>query len=162
MSATISDCGKYRYSLSRRIEGVGGDRKCLFIMLNPSTADEHNDDPTVRRCIAFSKRFNCSELIIENIFAYRATNPKELNSLSDPYGPHNGKAWLESFNKVKHHGGVVICAWGANPLVTSENTPDRYCGIDLYCLGKNKNGSPKHPLYLKSNAELEIYIKAVK
>jgi hypothetical protein len=161
MQAIISPCGKYRYSLKRKIEGVSGDKKCLFIMLNPSTADASKDDPTIRRCMSFAKREGCSELIVENIFAFRATNPKELIGRKDIAGEKNGYYWHKSFNEVIESKGIIICGWGNNSLVTEENPPDRYAGVDLYCLGLNKNGTPKHPLYVKADAPLLLFQEGV-
>lgn len=89
--AAFSECGQYRYVLSRNWEIDG--RKLVAIMLNPSTADAEVDDPTVRRLIKFAKSWNMDGLAIVNLFAYRTANPRELLSVKDPTGPENDD-WL--------------------------------------------------------------------
>ena len=84
--AVISDCGKYRYRLTRK---WGYGRPCGFIMLNPSTADALHDDPTIRRCVGFAKAWGCGALIVVNLFAVRATSPREMMRADDPVGPEN-------------------------------------------------------------------------
>lgn len=93
-SAEISPCGQYRYKLMRSIlQVVGWDKPALFIMLNPSTADADIDDPTVRRCIGFAKREMCSSLTVVNLYALRATDPRQLMKHQNPVGPLNDQ-WL--------------------------------------------------------------------
>lgn len=151
--AVISDCGTYRYMLRR----IWSDEKPLgVIMLNPSTADMTTDDNTIRRCVNFAKSFGHGGILVANLFAYRATKPDELFTASDPVGPDNFKHVKTMLSQVE----CVLCAWGANgdflgqgkkmaDFVTMRNA--------LYCLGVNKNGSPKHPLYVKSSTKLILY-----
>lgn len=153
-SAIISACGRYRYELIRR----WGDGPLLeFIMLNPSTADGSTDDPTIRRCIAFAKRWGYGGIVVRNLFAYRATSPTVLVNVDDPIGPEN-RTYLG-----REDAGCTIAAWGANPAavgwwngypydITAALTRRR-----LYCLGTNANGSPKHPLYVRSDIELQPF-----
>lgn len=162
-SAVISECKKYRYELRRKISDHG--RICCFIMLNPSTADAHQDDPTIRRCMGFAQRLECGELIVVNLFAYRATSPKDLFLATDPVGPDNFDYVTAAANEVWHHNtperGYVICAWGAygNHMDQGETVLgwlDRWC-VPAYCLGTTKDGNPRHPLYLKTDAQLIKY-----
>jgi hypothetical protein len=107
-TATISDCGKYRYTLSRvwdmALPQMG------FVMLNPSTADADTDDPTIRKCIGFAKRGHCGGINVVNLFAFRATDPADLRKAGYPCGPDNdahiARAMLASHS--------AVCAWGAN------------------------------------------------
>lgn len=154
MGALISDCKQYRYWLTRRIETMFPEKEpVLFVMLNPSTADDRSDDPTIRRCIGFAETWGCDRLTVANLYAYRATNPRILRSASDPIGPLND-SWLKSL--ASDHKDVV-CAWGAT---AQEDRVRNFClmmreiGVKLWCLGTTKSGAPRHPLYLKSNLSM--------
>jgi hypothetical protein len=125
-------------------------------MLNPSTADASIDDPTIRRCMAFAKREGRTHLTVVNLFALRATNPKELLESDDPFGPDNDKHLKEQLDK--HKNALIIAAWGSNKAVDMAELPP-FEQYDIYCLGKNANGTPKHPLYIKSDKELELFKK---
>ncbi len=154
MSAVISDCGKYRYVLRRQLNNPGKPFKpCLFIMLNPSTADSVSDDPTIRRCISFAKREGCTELTVINKCAYRATNPKELDGLRDPCGPENVFYCVKELEKHSK-GGLIIAAWGSNKWGRDLIFPAAPPLTKIYSLGENKDGTPKHPLYVKADAPL--------
>lgn len=165
-TAVISDCGKYRYRLGRRWSNVG--RPCLFIMLNPSTADAFEDDPTIRRCIAFAKSWGCSELTVVNLFAVRATDPKDMMAASDPVGPDNmehvksaADFAVRGYCYPKDCNGPVVCAWGAHGAYMDQaNTVLGWLEAELIkpvCLGITKSGQPKHPLYLASDTPLTPY-----
>ncbi len=151
--AVISDCRRYRYQLSREW-GVGPS--CNFIMLNPSTADAEMDDPTIRRCVSFAKKWGCGKLIVTNLFGFRATNPKYMKAADDPVGPENMK-YVEAAAKHadwhKGYAGFVVCAWGANgSFMNQADTVLRRLvagNIRPMCLAKTKAGLPRHPLYLK-------------
>src|SRR3954454_15761859 len=91
-NAVISACGRYRYLLSRQVGP--GLRTATFIMLNPSTADATNDDPTIRRCIGFARQWGCGRLAVLNLFAVRATDPAEMKRADDPVGPEN-RDWFD-------------------------------------------------------------------
>lgn len=156
-SAVISPCEKYRYVLKRRIpQPVRWVKKVVFIMLNPSTADHTIDDPTIRRCISFAESWGCTELSVVNLYAYRATDPIDLKTLSaiEAKGPENLNYQLEEINSAN----LIIAAWGKHggALGTPE-IRNIIAFTEVKCLGKNKDGSPKHPLYIKSDKELEIY-----
>lgn len=151
--ATISDCGLYRYHLWR----VWDDEKptLCFVMLNPSTADAAEDDPTIRRCIGFAKRDGYGGISVRNLFALRATNPAELSKAKDPVGPDNDKHLFMSCALISRlsHRARLVAAWGKLPSGRLLRARAQR-GINIvrvnapHCLGVNKDGSPKHPLYL--------------
>jgi len=146
----------YRYSLIRKWNENGN--KIAWIMLNPSTADENIDDPTIRRCIGFSKIWEAGEIEIVNLFAYRSTNPKYLYTYDDPIGKENDSFILNSVIKADK----VVIAWGAHGLLQKRS---KYVMSDLlkdyhkkiFFLKKLKNGEPGHPLYVKYTQELNCY-----
>ena len=157
-SATFSSCGKYRYTLSRDLEG---DKKGLvFILLNPSKADEVQDDPTIRRCIYFANREKAQSLTVLNLFAYRATKPKDLfRQCEGAFGPLNRET-IGSYFHCKDYFKFVA-AWGANGGFLAQGlrvvlTAEKL-GVPLYCLGQTKNGNPHHPLYIPNNTKLTRY-----
>ena len=104
--AIFSDCGRYRYRLWRTWDPALP--RLLWILYNPSTADASAEDPTLRRCIDFSRRWGFGGLTVVNHFAFRATNPRELNSISDPIGPENH----DHLNHALDTHEEVLCAWG--------------------------------------------------
>jgi hypothetical protein len=142
--AEISPCGQYRYWLTRR--WASGGRTVLFVGLNPSTADAVTDDPTIRKCVGFATRWGYSALLMGNLFAYRATNPKLLSTADDPVGPENREnlVWLI---EASH---MIVAAWGQHRLPCYAHTLAGWIlGLpQTRCLGQNQDGSPKHPLYL--------------
>ena len=151
----ISECGKYRYTLHRQItQLVRQVRPMLFIMLNPSTADADKDDPTIRRCIKFADRELCTSLTVVNLYAFRATNPKELLYVNDPIGPENDSYLCDQIQEHRLNG-IIIAAWGANPLVQNRGFSLNHHEGPFQCLGETKHGYPRHPLYVKSNQKLE-------
>jgi hypothetical protein len=156
--AVISDCGRYRYTLTRVIpQPVRWVKPALFIMLNPSTADATEDDPTIRRCIAFAAREGCTRLTVVNLFALRATDPAELARAADPIGPENDRHIREQIG-THHAFGRIFVAWGAHPIarMRAEWVRQEFAQVfDLCCLGTSKFGAPRHPLYIKRDAPLE-------
>lgn len=156
MSAVISACGQYRYELRRSSPNPPATclnpwQTCVFIMLNPSTADAEKDDPTIRRCRTFAQRLGCGKLVVVNIFAYRSSSPKVLKSVPDPYGPEN-KHYLDLH--LSDPTSIKIAAWGTNGLAELEGDRIAKKYGPLKCLGTNKSGSPKHPLYVHGRAPL--------
>lgn len=154
MKALISGCGHYRYWLTRPSETLYPDRgTALFVMLNPSTADHTEDDPTIRRCRGFARTWGCAGLTVANLYALRSTNPAGLWSNGDPVGPDNDRH-LESL--LREYTDVV-CAWGANARA---DRVAEFCELvsrtnaRLWCLGTTKAGAPRHPLYVKSTQPL--------
>lgn len=150
--ADFSEDRKYRYSLTRRW-GLFSENYLLFIGLNPSTADEKQDDPTIRRCINFAKRMNYDGIVMLNIFAFRATDPKVMMKESDPVGKDNDKTIL---SYVKE-GNVFVAAWGTLGRFLDRDKQVIKLVPNLKCLGITKEGFPKHPLYLKADCELIDY-----
>jgi hypothetical protein len=149
VSAVISDCGRYRYRLDR--DGPG-DGATVIIMVNPSTADAENDDHTIRKLRGFGERNRWGRLIVGNLFAFRATDVRELASTNDPIGPGNNSHLSEMFAEADR----IVCAWG--PV---SKQPRQYRGIrwnqvvrlagprPLYSIGEPaKCGHPCHPLTL--------------
>lgn len=139
----FSDCRQYRYTLWR--EWIGGNGYAVFVGLNPSTADEVNNDPTVRRCINFSKEWGFSGMFMMNIFAFRATDPEVMKAHPEPIGCDNDHHLLE----VAKDAGVVIAAWGVHGVHLRRNEAViNLLGDKLHCLKLTKQGHPAHPLYL--------------
>ena len=114
----------------------------MFIGLNPSTADETEDDPTIRRCISFAKSWGYSSILMMNAYAYRATNPKDMMAADDPIGPKNDDELRDRASGC----GLIIAAWGAHCEQHRAEQVHAALGYRaIMCLGVNKNGSPKHP-----------------
>jgi hypothetical protein len=155
-SAVISDDGRYRYVLSRLL-GFGGEGTCLFVMLNPSTADASRNDPTIRRCIRFGQHWGYSRLVVANLFALRATNPRVLRTASEPIGAELGgrinlnDEWLRQLSADPGLKRVIV-AWGnlatQEQIDRAEQVIGILCGsfLPLKCLGVTGKGHPKHPL----------------
>jgi len=119
-------------------------------MLNPSTADENEDDPTLNRCINFAKKWGYGGLYVGNLFPYRASDPTELLRQQNPSGESNLKFLLE----MKENCVDVVCAWGQN-IGIPEWIKDNF--EELNYIELSKNGTPKHPLYLKGNLNLKSF-----
>ena len=154
--AVISECGRYRYQLSR---SWSDGPKCLFIRLNPSTADASNDDPTIRRCIGFARAWGYGGLCIGNLFPFRATYPKAL------LGPvmWNIDGNEEHLRSMRDTCSLVLCAWGNGHIV--KKVMMRFPGYlplqslgELNYIGLAKDGTPKHPLYLKGGLQPRVII----
>ena len=143
----LSDDRVYRYSLWR--EWIGGEGYVMFIGLNPSTADETLDDPTIRRCVGFAKAWGFSALCMANLFAFRATKPKVMKQASDPVGKDNDK-WLRH---LCDGASLVIAAWGTDGSYLARDR--KVCNLlgAMDCLGVTKDGYPRHPLYLRADVE---------
>lgn len=148
--AVYSDCEAYRYLLTRVWDADGP--RALFIMLNPSTATEVQNDPTVERCERRARALGFGAFRVTNIFAYRATDPKVMRAQDDPVGPANDAAILDSLEWASGAGDQVICAWGAHGahLARGDHVASllRATGRKLHHLGLTKSGAPKHPLYI--------------
>lgn len=145
----FSECRRYRYTLWREWGSSGlfhsnSDRYLMVVGLNPSTADETLDDPTIRKCIGFAKRWGFGALCMTNLFAFRATDPKVMMSESDPVGPECDE-WLW---RCADGTGSILAAWGNHGSHLGRASTVSQMFPDLICLGTNKDGSPKHPLYV--------------
>lgn len=120
----------------------------MFIGLNPSTADEVNDDPTVRRCIGYARAWGYGGLIMTNVFAFRATDPNDMKAAPDPVGPNNDR-WLIECART---AGLVVAAWGNDGAFQGRGRQVvemmRQAGVQLMCLRTTQGGAPGHPLYL--------------
>ncbi len=135
---------KERYSLKR--EWDNSKNKILYIMLNPSLADDKNDDPTIRRLINFTKKFNYGGFLVGNIFTTITPNPKELDK-SKGMSDKNFEELIKLINKVDQ----IVYAWGSS---IEEPQLLKKLVLSPKCFGKNFNGTPKHPLYLPSQTKL--------
>lgn len=160
-AAVISQCRKYRYVLTREWkEDIKYFDRITFVMLNPSTAEANIDDPTIRKCIKFAMREHMGELRVVNLFAYRATDPKKLLSLSidEASGGDKNAEWIA--HSVLN-SCLIVVAWGNHGKIGEHLFFDRLERVgfkgNLYCLGINKNGTPKHPLYCRDDSPLIRY-----
>ena len=153
--AYLSEDGLYRYWLTRRWDSGS---LLPFIMLNPSTADAVVDDPTIRRCMGFAERENYAGIYVANLFALRATNPKELLKAVNPCGPANDTILRNLAEKTRESGTPIVCAWGTNGKIWKAHEQTvaylKAYGGELKCLGQTKDGYPKHPLYIKADQPL--------
>lgn len=145
-SARLSPCRRYRYSLWRNWRGLLPEAKgyAMLVGLNPSTADETNDDPTIRRCIAFAQAWGYEGLCMTNLFAFRATAPVDMMDADDTVGPDNDRALRD----LAETAGVVVAAWGVHGTFGGRNRAVRAMLPRLHYLRLTKNGHPGHPLYL--------------
>lgn len=153
-SATISECGLYRYDL-RRSWAVGPH--ITFLMFNPSTADGKEDDPTITRCIGFAKSWGFSGLYVVNLYAYRATKVSDLWKAPDPIGPDN-----DMHICVHAYCGPVIAAWGAKSKAKAR-VAEVYnkilkAGGKLHAIRETKGGHPEHPLFLPGHLKAYRWI----
>lgn len=145
-TTTFSPCRKYRYSLWREWGGLmpSGKGYAMFVGLNPSTADETQDDPTIRRCIAYAKDWGYDGLCMTNLFAYRATQPHDMLAQVDPVGPENDTHLLE----LAASAGVVVAAWGTHGVHRGRDAIVKVALPGLHHLRLTQGGHPGHPLYL--------------
>ncbi len=146
-TATFSPDRVHRYALWRTWDESKGI--VMFIGLNPSTADEVKNDPTVTRCINYAKRWGYGGMIMSNIFAYRATDPKVMKAAKDPVGSENDK-WLL---KLANESIVIMAVWGNHGefMKRGKAVMDLFKDVELHCLVMNKTGHPKHPLYYSNS-----------
>ena len=147
-NATFSSCRKYRYSLSRIWDKE--KKYVLFIGLNPSTADEEADDPTIRRCVNYAKNWGYGGFMMVNLFAYRTTLPSNLIKVKYPVGTENDKYIV----KLSKKADITVAAWGNNGNLYSRDKQVLNLVSRLMCLKINKSGQPAHPLYLKKGLKL--------
>jgi len=146
-SAIISDCGLFRYELTRMWDN---SLPCLgFVMLNPSTADANIDDPTIRKCIGFAKKLGYGSIIVTNLFAYRATSPKALKANGYQIGEHNNDYIFNMTLSVDN----VICAWGVNARGLDRATKVLKMIEKPLALRLTPDGIPWHPLMLPYSCE---------
>jgi hypothetical protein len=155
--AILSDDRKYRYVLWRDVVPTDGQLHVrdewsrnhgdvVFVGLNPSTADEDADDPTIRRCVGFARSWGFKRLVMLNLFAYRATDPQRLRETPDPVGPDNDQ-WLRAYTKAR----LVVFAWGTRGDLFDRADAVRAWFPNGHTLGLTKHGHPRHPLYVKAD-----------
>ena len=147
--ASFSPCRTYRYALWRNWGGLlpGANGYAMFVGLNPSTADETEDDPTIRRCIGFAKAWGYAGLCMTNLFAFRATDPRVMKAATDPVGEDND--W--TLQITAETAGVVVAAWGAHGTHMGRADAVRRMLPSLHYLRLTKDGHPGHPLYLPAS-----------
>lgn len=150
--AVMSDCGDYRYRLHRTWNPDGPT--VAFLMLNPSTADAEQLDPTCRRCKSYAEDWGFGELVVGNIFAVRATDPDDMKAHPNPIGPENDHYLVE----ISKDADLVVAAWGAHADHQGRGREVvRMLDAQLYALSVTRNGHPGHPLYLLGDAEPESF-----
>ncbi len=157
----LNDCifspdRRYRYVLKHRWDELMPENACMWIGLNPSTADEQQLDPTLRRIRGFCivNDFNCFYML--NIFAFRATDPKVMKQESDPTGPENDR-WLR---EISDKCSIVVACWGTHGkhVGRGEEVIRLFSKHrkKLHCLDRTKDGHPMHPLYMPGDAKLKV------
>ena len=153
--ATFREDGIYRYSLSREWEK--GKGTINFLCLNPSTADEQANDPTVERCQRRAIMWGYKRLVVTNIYAYRSTDPLQLRKYPQPRGPENNDYILREAKAAD----VICCAWGnhgtLNRRAREVKTMLRLAGVELHVLRLSRRGIPCHPLYLPYSEGLKLW-----
>lgn len=151
--AVFSPCEQYRYLLWRRWRDLTAKPGVvLWIMLNPSTADELKLDPTLTRCKRYTERFGFAHFQVANLFALRSTEPAALHHTTDPIGPCND----ELIEMAIADATLIVVGWGAFPLAAarSRRLVELANGKQMFCLATTRNGSPGHPLYLRADLNL--------
>ncbi|GGN46338.1 DUF1643 domain-containing protein [Streptomyces fuscichromogenes] len=145
-SAVLSACGRYRYLLVR--EWAAG-KNAVFILLNPSTADATKDDNTSGRCISYARAWGCGSLLIVNLYAWRATNPRDLAAADDPVGPDNDAYLRAAAAVAEHTNGPLVAGWGTHALPGRVDEALAVPGMHrLNALALTQAGHPHHPLRL--------------
>jgi hypothetical protein len=154
-AATFSLDRRYRYWLARAWDTGIPRPRLTWIMLNPSKAGADVNDMTVGRCVDFTRIWGYSALTIANLYALIATDPRELRKHPDPVGPGND----EFITKAAQQSARVVVAWGAHPMAGARAAEVlRLPGMDnVWCLGRTKDGYPRHPCRLSGDTELVPY-----
>ncbi len=157
--AVFSPDRLYRYVLRRRVSLHDG--KVLWVMLNPSSADELVEDPTVSRCVNFTRAWGFGTMEIVNLYAYRTPKPERLRNVTDPVGPDN----LTYVQDAMRHADKIVVGWGAkvdvmqhnpSPVIAAEMAEHEFSPV--HCLGVTvKTGHPRHPLFVRKDKTLEVF-----
>jgi hypothetical protein len=149
--AQFSEDRTYRYRLWRRWDS--GNSVC-FCMLNPSTANEHELDPTLRRCVGFARQWGYAAIEVVNLFALVSADPKLLTGHPDPVGPLNDQVLSDVFGR----SAMVVVGWGAFAAAKARHQAIRTLlaegAVTPRCLGTTSSGHPRHPLYLKRDTPI--------
>lgn len=159
----FSPCRQYRYTLWRELGDPMVNQEqpigsfLIVIGLNPSKADEVQNDPTIRRCIGFAQSWGFRTLCMMNAFAFRATDPKEMKAQADPVGPDNNHHLKQLLFACHNSGGLALAAWGVHGDWNDRDMDiEAMAGnlhVPLHCLGKTRLGQPRHPLYLNKTLQ---------
>lgn len=157
-SAVISRCGKYRYRLERDSLGTG---QTAIIMVNPSTADATDNDATIRKLLGFGRNYGWGRIVVGNLFAYRATDVRELATVDDPVGPDND----QHLRDILSGANQIVFAWGPTTKLPKRlrdrwksvaSVADEISGGRMYSIGDPaKDGQPCHPLILPYSRKLQ-------
>jgi hypothetical protein len=154
MEADLSSDLCYRYSLRRSWDAGAG--RCLFVMLNPSTADALQDDLTIKKCIGFAQKWSFRELEVVNLFALRATYPQRLLEVEDPVGSENDEAIRTALKR----SSKIVVAWGDIPTRIGMRVAvvnQLLAAVPTHCLGRTRHGNPKHPSRIAYSTSLESW-----
>ncbi len=145
---------RYRYTLWRQWDPRGPIVN--FIMLNPSTADAMQNDPTVTRCIHYAQKWGFGSLVVTNIFAYRSTDPKALTQVVDPIGPENN----DYLRQIAEQAQQIVLAWGTHGVLAQRHAAVLALlhPLPLSSLAITKDGYPQHPLYLPGHLTPQPYV----
>jgi len=151
-SAIFDRTQTYRYLLRRSWEQ---SKPCIaFIMLNPSRADAQLNDPTIRRCLGFARTWGYGSLVVANLFGFRAANPKQLHQVEDAIGKECDRYILEAIALSR----CTVIAWGnGGTLAGRDRTVLDLIRTEVYCLGMNRSGQPRHPLYVRADTPLVLF-----
>lgn len=153
-TAIYSDCETYRYALTRQ---WGAGRRIMFVMLNPSTADELRNDPTVERCERRARQLGCGAFQVTNLFAFRATDPRDLKRAEAPVGPDND----DMLRHAAAWADLILCGWGAHGAHRGRDAEVKAllqsANSDLWHLGLTNAGLPRHPLYISYAVQPELW-----
>lgn len=157
-SATFSLDMQHRLLLTRRLSlpPVGIPLVvALFVMLNPSTADERDPDPTITRCVGFARSWGAHELRVVNLFTFMATKPIDLRRADERNHREANRFIIEQARQAS----IIVPAWGAGGILDFRDDEVRgmLANRSLRCLGKTKKGQPRHPLYLPASTPLEAW-----
>lgn len=150
--AIFSECKQYRYALWRKLNDEP-DADCVWIGLNPSTADESKLDNTTRRCLDWSQRWGCNRYVMLNAYAFRATKPRDMFAADDPIGIDNDRV-IRDFCATAQ---IIVAAWGGNADDLRSVAVCNVVNRRLDCLGLNSDGTPKHPLYVPKATERILF-----
>ncbi len=150
--ATFDPSGAYRYRLWRSWPDGAGT--AVFVGLNPSTADGERDDPTIRRCMGFARSWGCARLEVVNLFAWRATKPADLRRAASPIGPDNDAVLASLVGRAD----LLVACWGVHGAWRDRGAQVRAAVSGPWrCLGRTRDGHPRHPLYLRKDSPLQPY-----
>jgi hypothetical protein len=156
--AVLSEDRRYRYVLWRRWDP--GLPQMVWILLNPSTADERADDQTLRKCVGFAQQFKQGGIQIVNLFAWRSRHPNELQMVADPIGPENDTHILKTLGD---NPGLVMAGWGADRFArrraeaVTAMVKVAHPRLTIRCLGRGVAGTPTHPLFVPYWRVYEVY-----